>query len=173
MHVFLIGFMGSGKSHTGQRLAGLLGRPFVDLDHLISSQTRQSIASLFESKGEAYFRQVERDCLRGITGPPFQVVACGGGTPCHLDNIDWMNRNGLTVYLRAKVGLLAQRLLPGREKRPLLQGLTAETLPAFIEGKLAEREPYYMQANVVYDQSSLEEDVAQTLYQQFSNIIGH
>jgi shikimate kinase len=173
MHVFLIGFMGSGKSHTGRRLASLLKRPFVDLDQAVTTRAGKSISAIFAEQGEAYFRQLERDCLRELSQPPFRVIACGGGTPCHFDNMDWMNRHGLSIYLRASVELLAERLLPGRDKRPLLQGLDAATLPAFIEGKLAERAPYYMQANVVYDQQDVQEDVAQALYQQFSNIIGH
>jgi shikimate kinase len=173
MQIFLIGFMGSGKSHTGRELAELLQRPFVDLDQAIEADAGLDIPAIFASKGEAYFRELERDCLRTMTGPPHRVVACGGGTPCYFDNMAWMNEQGLTIYLRASAELLAERLLKGRAKRPLLQGLSPEQLPAFITEKLAARTPYYMQANVVYEQETVREDAARVLYHQFSNITGH
>lgn len=173
MQVFLIGFMGSGKSHTGRRLANLLQRPFADLDQAIVERAGLDIPTIFAEQGEHRFRQLERDCLRTLAAPPKRVVACGGGTPCFFDNMDWMNQQGLTIYLRADAELLAQRLLKNRAARPLLKGLPPEQLPAFITEKLAARTPYYMQANVVYDQEEAQEDVAQSLYHQFSNIIGH
>ncbi|HKK78477.1 MAG TPA: shikimate kinase [Phaeodactylibacter sp.] len=173
MQIFLIGFMGSGKSHTGRRLANLLQRPFTDLDQVIVKRAGVDIPTIFAEQGERYFRQLERDCLHTLTAPPKRVVACGGGTPCFFDNMAWMNQQGLTVYLRADAELLAQRLLKGRATRPLLKGLSPEQLPAFITEKLAARTPYYMRANVIYDQKEIQEDVAQALYHQFSNIIGH
>lgn len=173
MQVFLIGFMGSGKSHTGRRFAQLLGQPFVDLDRFIVAREGASVPDIFARKGEPYFRQLERDCLRSLTAPPQRVVACGGGTPCFFDNMAWMNKQGLTIYLRANAELLAQRLLNSSAARPLLRGLPPEQLPHFITEKLAARAPYYMQANVVYDQSEVQEEVATALYDQFSNIIGH
>ncbi len=173
MHVFLTGFMGSGKSHTGRRLADLLGRPFHDLDHCIERLDGRRIAEIFAQDGEAFFRQLEQRALQQATAGERSVIATGGGTPCFFDNADWMNSHGLTVYLRTPANVLLQRLKPEMAHRPLLQGLDDEQLQQFITGKLAEREPFYLKATVVYDQSAVEEDVARALYRQFSNIIGH
>jgi len=173
MQVFLIGFMGSGKTHTGQRLANLLSRPFYDLDEEIERFAGNSISAIFQEAGEGHFRKLERDCLRSLGTGSKAVIACGGGTPCFYDNMRWMNAQGLSIYLRCPVPLLAQRLRKGQAHRPLIRGLRQEQLEAFIGSKLAARSPFYMQANVVYDQESPQEDVATALYHQFSNIIGH
>lgn len=173
MQVFLIGFMGSGKSHTGRALAQRLGHPFIDLDEYIEAQEGMAIAQLFAQRGEAGFRQLEGQRLRELGGQSKAIISCGGGTPCFLDNMEWMNGQGLTIYLRTPPELLAQRLEHGRAERPLLQGLEGEGLLAFIRQKLAEREACYEQASLIYEQRGLQEDVAGALRHQFKNIIGH
>lgn len=147
--IFLTGFMGSGKSYTGRRLSEALGIPFIDLDHWIEDQEGQSIQAIFEKSGEAAFRQIEREALHQMIAYEQAVIACGGGAPCFFDNMEWMNRHGITVYLQTPVAELCRRLLPEMAHRPLLKGLNEHTLPAFIGEKLALREPYYLQSQVV------------------------
>ena len=95
--IFLTGFMGSGKSYTGRRLSEALGIPFIDLDHWIEDQEGQSIQAIFEKSGEAAFRQIEREALHQMIAYEQAVIACGGGAPCFFDNMEWMNRHGITV----------------------------------------------------------------------------
>ena len=147
--VFLIGFMGCGKSYWGQRIAEALNCPFLDLDTFIEDQTGQTIPRLFEAFGEAGFRERERQCLHQTAALLPGIVATGGGAPCFFDNMDWMNANGHTVYLQVPVPVLAVRLLPERAARPLLQAVPPEGLEAFIEERLALRRPFYEKAQTI------------------------
>jgi len=147
--IFLTGFMGSGKSHFGRRLSEALGIPFIDLDHWIEDQEGKSVQAIFQNSGEAAFREIEREALHQMIEYGQAVIACGGGAPCFFDNMEWMNRHGITVYLQTSVDELCRRLLPEMAHRPLLKGLDEQTLPGFIEEKLALREPFYLQSQVV------------------------
>ncbi|MFN7119620.1 MAG: shikimate kinase [Saprospiraceae bacterium] len=173
MRLFLIGFMGSGKSHVGQQLAKRLTLPFIDLDEWIEQQQQRPIREIFAEHGEAAFRQLEQQALHETVHLENAIISTGGGTPCFFDNMSWMNQHGVTIYLEVPVPILVQRLLPQRAKRPLIKDLEASELADFIHQKLAERVPFYEQAQVIYHVSSARENVADALYQQFSNIIGH
>lgn len=173
MQIYLIGFMGSGKSYTGRRLAQLLNRRFIDLDDWIEQKAGLSIREIFEQQGEAHFREAEAEAIRQMAGQPAAVVATGGGTPCFHQNMDWMNTHGLTVYLDTSQEVLFQRLKDGRDHRPLLRAMPDDGLRAYISHKLLERNPYYQQASIVYAQETGREAVAEDLAHQFSNIIGH
>jgi shikimate kinase len=144
-NIFLLGFMGCGKTYWGKRLAERLGVPFLDLDAYLEAQEGRSIADIFSTDGEPAFRMLERDYLHQL---PFAagVVATGGGLPCFFDNMDWMNAHGHTIFLDTPVELLVRRLAPGRAHRPLLRDLSEAELPAFIEARLAVRLPFYNQA---------------------------
>ncbi len=141
--------MGSGKSYTGRRLSEALDIPFVDLDNWIETQEGQSIKTIFEKSGEAAFRHIEWEALHQMIEYGQAIIACGGGAPCFFDNMEWMNRHGITVYLQTPVDELCRGLLTEMAHRPLLKGLDEQTLPGFIEEKLALREPYYLQSQVV------------------------
>lgn len=173
MRVFLIGFMGSGKSYTGRRLANGAAVPFFDLDEWIESREGRSIRSIFEEEGEPYFRERERDALREMARFRDAVISCGGGTPCFHDNMSWMNRQGVTIYLRAPAEVLARRLAREQEKRPLLKGLNQESLLSFIRSKLEEREPFYLKSSVIYEQKTGDEAAAKDLLRHFQDLIGH
>ncbi len=151
MRVFLTGFMGSGKSYVGLRLAGRLGLPFLDLDQLVVEQTKTSIADLFDRIGESSFRAVESGLLRELDNLPMFVLATGGGTPCYHGNMDWMNKHGTSVFLDVHADILEQRLRSERDSRPLLQG--KDGLDTIIARKLSDRRPCYERAKiqVVYD----------------------
>ncbi len=119
--IFLIGLMGSGKSHWGRHLATHFRYPFLDLDKGIEMAEMKSIAEIFETKGEAYFRQKEADVLRSLTDNKRFVLSCGGGAPCFHENMDWMLEHGRIVWLHPPLSILAERLIIGKEKRPLLK----------------------------------------------------
>ncbi len=148
MRIFLIGFMGSGKTFIGRRLAQVLRVPFIDLDAYIEQRTGQRIAQLFVQIGEAGFRQIERDALQHLPKGD-AVVATGGGTPCFFDNMAQMNAQGLTIFLEVPVDVLVKRLLNERAHRPLLQQLPDEqALASFVAEKLTERGKWYARAQL-------------------------
>lgn len=149
MRIFLIGYMGSGKSTLGKALAKNLNYKFIDLDHHIEERYGKTISQIFETEGEQRFREIERDYLHGTTAMENTVISSGGGTPCFYDNIDWMNEKGMTVYLEMAVDGLFNRLVNAKDERPLLQKLTAEEMKAFIRENLSKREPYYLKAQHV------------------------
>ncbi|MDO8366495.1 MAG: shikimate kinase [Saprospiraceae bacterium] len=152
-HLFLIGFMGCGKTHWGRLLAKKTGLPFLDLDDWISQKSGESIAQIFAEKGEHGFRVLERDALQALEDLPRSIIATGGGTPCFFDNLDWMNEIGTTVYLKTSPTLLAERLHQEKEFRPLLAEVQDHDLQDFIAQKLEEREHFYLQAKVILAQS--------------------
>lgn len=148
MKIFLLGFMGSGKSFYGKRLASKLNMEFIDLDHFIESNEGQSISEIFESKKEKGFRQIEKKYLQSLSKKEKTVIACGGGTPCFYNNMQWMNKNGLTIYLKSSNNLLFQRLKNGRRNRPLLKNLSDAGLKRFIKSKVDERADEYEEAKI-------------------------
>jgi shikimate kinase len=153
--IFLIGFMGSGKTTLGRKLAAKMGYEFIDLDHKLEQQVELSIAEYFSLFGEDAFRKLESEVLKNTIYPGKAIVSTGGGLPCYFDNMDWMNTHGRTVYIKLAPKTLADRLENGKEERPLLQEKHGDDLVAFIEQKLTEREDFYSQANIVADGLSL------------------
>jgi len=149
--VYLTGFMGSGKTTLGRKLAALLKYRFIDLDSEIEKRERRSVSSIFSDPGEKYFRRVESEVLRSIDREGDYVVASGGGTPCYGYNIDYMNSTGITVYLRMSAGAIVSRLATGASSRPLLAGLSGDDLLKYVENKISEREPYYLKSAIVFD----------------------
>lgn len=163
MKVFLIGFMGCGKSTMGRKLAKLMGYDFVDLDQEIEKVTGTTIGSYFAMNGERAFRELERKTLQEFDYPTNSIVATGGGAPCYFDNMDWMNDNGTTVYIEMSPAALAKRLERGKEKRPLLKDLDEAQMIAFIEGKLAERVGFYSRAQFIAEGINLSADALSAL----------
>lgn len=153
--IFLIGFMGSGKTTLGRKLAARLHCEFIDLDHVLEKQVELSIAEYFSFFGEDAFRKLEGEVLRKTPYPENAIISTGGGLPCFFDNMDWMKANGKTVYLKLSPKTLADRLESAKEERPLLQEKEGDALVAFIAEKLADREAFYSQADIVTDGLSL------------------
>jgi len=163
MHVFLTGFMGAGKTTLGRSAAQQLGWPFLDLDELIERQQSRSIREIFETKGEAYFRQLERDAITFVVGLQApHVVATGGGTPCQGDNMERLRLGGLTFYLKPDTEVLIERLREMRAERPKLREIPEDQIPQVIHHLLSTREPYYQRAHHVLqgEQLSAEQIVA-------------
>jgi shikimate kinase len=155
MKVFLIGFMGSGKTTIGKKLANYLKYEFIDLDKLIESRAGMSIVSYFELHGEGAFRELERDILQKTEFPENVIIATGGGAPCFGDNMEWMNKNGLVAYLSLSPKALASRLEHSKTDRPLIRHLKGDELIDFISAKLQDREVFYNQAKFVVSASDL------------------
>lgn len=144
--IFITGYMGSGKTTAGKKLAVDLGYEFIDLDHFIESQYQQSIPEIFASKGEGEFRIIEHNALKKVLEKTDAVISCGGGTPCYFNNMELMNGHGITIYLKMSVNALVNRLLNAKEKRPLILGKSEPELHAFITRQLEKREDFYHQA---------------------------
>lgn len=158
--VFLIGYMGCGKSTLGRRLARRLGVPFIDTDARVEEREGATVSDLFRYEGEQRFREIEREVLdASIAEYPSAVISTGGGLPVWGDNMARMNAAGCTVYLRRSAENIAGRLSPyGRRKRPRLQGLNDEELVAFMTRDMASREPFYSRAKLILACDSLPDD---------------
>ena len=154
--VFLIGYMGSGKTTLGQALHSATGMPFVDLDQAVEREAGMTVSRIFELQGEAGFRRLETSMLRRVSGMR-AIVACGGGTPCQPGNIELMNSAGVTVWLQADVDRLAARLAEARSTRPLIAALSNSDLRRFVEDNLRRRTPYYSRAAHTFDANALDD----------------
>lgn len=148
--IFLIGFMGSGKSTTGKKLATFLKYSFIDLDEMIENKYRISIPSLFSRFDENAFRIVEQQTLKETLNLSNHVIATGGGTPCYFNNMELMNAHGTTVYLKLHSNSLHQRLMQSKKKRPLIEENPKEKVLDYINDKLSERENYYKHAHIIF-----------------------
>ncbi|MFM8807023.1 MAG: shikimate kinase [Sphingomonadales bacterium] len=157
MRIYLIGFMGAGKSYWGPRLAQEAGLRFYDLDREIEESQALTIDQLFTLKGEESFRALEKDQLHSLTeGHADFVMACGGGTPCFLNNIEYMKRSGKVVWINPAIEVLAKRLWSERMHRPLLRSVSETELVDFIYKKMADRRLYYEQADIKIDEESVD-----------------
>jgi shikimate kinase len=168
--IYIIGFMGSGKSTAGKKLASLLGWSFIDLDKRIEEHTGKTISEIFARNGEIYFRTVETELLKSLNSQIYTVISTGGGTPCHGDNMDFMLETGLTIYLKLTPGQLKSRLAESASKRPLIKGLKNDGLLSFIEDKLAVREKCYDRAEINIDGVSLDINFLYSLVKTSLNI---
>lgn len=147
--IYLVGFMGSGKTTAGKKLASALGWNFTDLDNMIEASAGMTVTEIFSKYGEEYFRELESDILRSASALTDTVVSTGGGTPCYRGNMEFMTGTGITVYLKLTPKQLMQRLEKSAGTRPLLKGLRDKELLVFIETKLAEREKWYSAAGII------------------------
>lgn len=147
MIIFLIGFMGCGKSFTGKYLSADLKIPFVDMDDAIEREAGMTISEIFEQFGEPHFRKLESRFLHNLDPNEDLVVATGGGAPCQGDNMEVMNTRGTTIFLDVDKDVIVQRLLRGIDHRPLLAGMNRYDLEFFYDRKMEERRRFYEQAN--------------------------
>ncbi len=145
--LFLVGYMGSGKSTVGKMLSGLLNYSFIDLDTAIELETGKTISEIFETEGESGFRKIEQSVLHGINARKNHVVATGGGCPMFEDNMDWMNKNGTTIYLKVHPGIIFHRIAPEKPGRPLIAALSDVELMDFILETIKKRLPFYIKAH--------------------------
>ena len=147
--IFLIGYMGSGKTTIGKLLAERLNYTFIDMDTHIEENQFKSVSQIFEELGEEKFRLLEQQCLHEVSRFEKAVIATGGGAPCFFDNMEYMKRHGLTVYLKLSAEQLAMRLESSRaNKRPLLANRKGKELQEFISEGLTKREGFYNNAHI-------------------------
>jgi len=154
--VYIIGFMGSGKSTAGKKLAASLGWTFIDLDRKIEERAGKTIPQIFAQDGEEQFRKIESDVLKSVKDKTETIVSTGGGTPCHGENMEIMLETGLTVYLKMTPEQLAKRLLESTGERPLIKNIPDDQLYGFIEKKLGVREKWYNKANIIIEGANLD-----------------
>lgn len=147
--------MGCGKTRMGKSISSKAEKPFIDLDTLIEHTQHSSIPEIFALKGENGFREIERDTLQHAVFANDAIISTGGGAPCFFDNMEWMNNNGLTIFIDPSVKVLADRLINAKTDRPLVKNKSFEELLLFIEEKLAERRPFYEQAQIVLKGANL------------------
>ena len=156
MKIFLIGFMGSGKTYWGRKISQGLKIPLFDLDEKIVEREGKSISELFETLGEEGFRLLEKEILYMITeSHETFVMSCGGGTPCYFNNIDYLKKNGTVVWINSSPENPYSRLIKEKDTRPLLMNISDEDLKAFIVKKSASRKIFYEQANVIASEDDL------------------
>lgn len=154
--IIIIGYMGSGKTTVGHALSQELGLPFYDLDWYIETRMHRTVKQIFDEKGEEGFRKIEHNLLHEVAEFEDVIISCGGGTPCFFDNIDYINRQGETVYLKCTTDVLYKHLKMGKTVRPLLLNKTPNEVKTFIEAQLKQREPFYAKAKHIVDVSLMD-----------------
>ena len=143
--------MGAGKTTLGRALSKILGFPFYDLDWYIETRMRKTIAQIFEERGEEGFRTIERNMLHEVAEFENVIISCGGGTPCFFDNMDYLNQQGETVYLKATTDIICKHLNMSKNVRPLLIGKSPDEVKAFVDEQVSKRNAYYMKAKHILE----------------------
>ena len=156
IRIFLIGYMGAGKTTLGKAFARAMGLTFVDLDWYIEERFHKTVSQIFTERGEEGFRELEKRMLHEASDFENVVISVGGGTPCFFDNMDYMNQVGETVFLDVDNQVLFRRLKVAKQQRPLLANKTDEELMAFIQEALEKRLPHYTKAKHVFNGELLE-----------------
>lgn len=168
MVISLIGYMGCGKSHISKILSDKINFRLIDLDKEISRRNKLTIPEIFEKKGEIQFRKLEREALEEILASEENVVlSLGGGTPVYYNNMELINLSSKSIFLRASVNTLFERLSKQKEKRPLIANISDEDLPEFIAKHLFERNVFYSKAQFsVNTDSRTPEDIVQEIVEK-------
>ena len=144
--VFLLGLMGSGKSFWADKLGKLLNIPSFHLDDEIEKSEQKTIAKIFTERGEEYFRQKETEVLKSFSDKNNFILSVGGGTPCFNNNIDWMNANGITIWIDEPIEIIEKRLQKEKSHRPLIANIPDENLFAFLSDMREKRVVFYTKA---------------------------
>lgn len=150
MRIYLIGYMYSGKTTIGHNLAVMLDYQWLDLDQLFETFYHTSIPIFFKRYGEEAFRKLEQKLLHTTADEDNIVISTGGGTPCHFDNIDWINQHGKSVYFDVSVETILRRAAVSKKPRPILAGMTEEERAQYIQRQLDARMPYYRKAQIIF-----------------------
>ncbi len=158
MRIFLVGFMGAGKSVVGRRLAKSLNLSFYDLDEEIESHYKMSVSAIFQKYDEACFRKLETSVLESFSSKDNFVLSCGGGTPCFGENMAFMNSIGTTIYIKLPADELVGRISSSYNKRPLTDGKSDEELASYVDAMLKKREPFYSMAKITVDASGTDKE---------------
>ncbi|MAW64832.1 MAG: shikimate kinase [Flavobacteriales bacterium] len=163
--IFLIGFMGCGKSTLGRKIANQMGWTFVDLDEYIEKKEGKSIPLIFKEYGETYFRKLETKYLKELIKLKLCVISCGGGTPCFNKNIEIITSEGASVYIKLSPTVLLGRLKQEKEHRPLIADMVDSKLFTYIQKKLNERKMFYEKAEFTFNaESETEESIMKRIH---------
>jgi shikimate kinase len=146
--IYIVGYMGAGKTTAARRLAQRMGWEVVDTDALFEEKYKISVNDFFNKYDEPLYRKLESEVLKATESLDHVVVSTGGGTACFFDNMDWMNQHGLTVFLRISPQAAVDRVIHSRHKRPLVEGKSEEELTEFVSRHYASRLPFYEQARI-------------------------
>ncbi len=149
MKIYLVGYMGCGKSTIGRKVADLLGFTFVDLDKYIEERYFKTVPAIFAEEGEERFREKERIALMEVSQFEDIIIGTGGGAPCFFDNMEIMNKSGITIYIAPDTEVLATRLIKSKTVRPLIIGKSRDELISFINNALLKRAPFYEKARII------------------------
>jgi len=149
--IYILGFMGCGKTTHGKRLAKNLNYRFIDLDQWIENRTELTVAEIFAQQGEEAFREMETEAIKALGKEEDVVISTGGGAPCHNNNMELLKASGQTIYLKLSPKALAHRLTNAKTQRPLLAGKRQEELVPLIDMMLSERLPFYESAEIIID----------------------
>ena len=158
MRIFLVGFMGAGKSVIGHRLAKSLKLSFYDLDEEIESHYKMSVAAIFQKYDETCFRKLETSVLESFSSKDNFVLSCGGGTPCFCENMAFMNSIGTTIYIKLSAEELASRISSSYHKRPLTEGKSDAELSDYVAATLKAREAFYAKSKITIDATGTDKD---------------
>ena len=146
--IYIVGYMGAGKTTAARRLAQCLGWEVVDTDALFEEKYKISVNDFFNKYDEPLYRKLESEVLKSTESLENVVVSTGGGTACYFDNMEWMNQHGLTVFLRISPKAAVDRVIHSRHKRPLVEGKSEEELIEFVNSHYASRLPFYELAQI-------------------------
>lgn len=147
MRIYLIGYMGSGKSTLGRVLSKILNLAFIDLDTFLEEKYFRTIPHIFAEEGEAGFRLKEQNVLKEVSDFDNVIVATGGGAPCFFDNMEVMNNSGFCIFLDVDTDSLVNRLIHAKTERPIIKGKSPDELHQFIDGMMLKRRPFYEKAH--------------------------
>ena len=168
MIISLVGYMGSGKSHISKILSEKINFKLIDLDKEISRRNKLTIPEIFDKRGEIYFRKLERETLEEILATQENLVlSLGGGTPAYYNNMEIVNSNSKSIFLRASIATLSERISKQKEKRPLIANISDENLPEFIAKHLFERNEFYGKAQFIVSTDAREpEDIVNEIIEK-------
>ena len=156
--IFLIGYMGSGKSSALKHLSNKISWQGLDLDKLFEERYKISVQDFFHKYDEDAFRKLESQLLRETLNHKNVIIATGGGTPCFFDNMEWMNANGTTIFLKVTPMTAVHRLMQSKKKRPLIEGKNEQEVIDFVSRHYAERMPFYEKAQIIVKGENLDID---------------
>ena len=165
--IFLVGYMGAGKTTIGNRLAQCLELNFIDLDSFIENRCHKTIEQIISEKGEFGFREIEQSLLQEVSQFENVIISTGGGTPCFFDNMSLMNRAGITIYLKVSSEVLIRRLNTRKDKRPLIKKLNGKELEEFVTTTINQRKIFYNQATYICETEQWSTD------NNVDSIVGH
>lgn len=156
MRIFLIGFMFSGKSTVGKKLASIMGYDFIDTDKYFEDKYKISIFDFFEKFGEEMFRKFEHEILKELIIKENTIISTGGGLPCFNDNMDIINDKGISIYLEMPFKAIINRQKNSKQKRPLLQNKTQEEIEEYLKALLTKREPIYKKSKITIEAQNID-----------------